>query len=149
MENVTIFPGKMHFFRPCSGWDCEACFLFNSNLFSKLLEKIYDTPIKNTRPGPDQNLYPWSKNILKNVSWSWTGFSAVRWNSGIWVAPQVFTLSGVLPPHCTKQLHNWNSECFPHDWWINGIDSNMFSVYFHEFDVDTTGKLQHKIGHKS
>ena len=55
---------------------------FNSTLFLKFFEKMYDTLVKNTptRTGPksfspDPTL---PENILKNVSRSWTGIGPVQ-----------------------------------------------------------------------
>ena len=65
----------------------------NSTLFSKFSEKIWDTPVKNTptRTGPKSLSPTRPENILKNVSWSRTGFGPVQGNSGFRVAPQVLS----------------------------------------------------------
>ena len=86
---------------PCciySGWGWEAWFLFNSTLFSKFLEKIYDTLVRNTptRPGPKSLSPTWPNPKIFSKTFPDPELvsvqsSPVQGNSGFWVAPQVST----------------------------------------------------------
>ena len=72
----------------------EAWFPFNSLWFSKFLEKICDTPVKNTPTGA-KSLSPNRKYSQKRVPVPGlvsVRCSQVRGNSGFWVALHVFKM---------------------------------------------------------